>query len=113
LVFPPRTADEEYIVLPYFWLPDDNLKLRVRRDHVLYDIWKQQGFIKTTEGNVIHYRFIETFIEKLGTKYNIKEIAFDRWGAVQMVQNLEGLGFTVIPFGKVTRICHHLQMKEY
>ena len=33
-------------------------------------------------------------------KYNILEIAFDRWGATQMVQNLEGLGFTVVPFGQ-------------
>lgn len=32
--------------------------------------------------------------------YHIKEIAFDRWGAVQMVQNLEGMGFTVVPFGQ-------------
>ena len=45
-----------------------------------------------TEGNVIHYGFIEKFIEDLGMKYHILEIAFDRWGAVQMVQNLEGMG---------------------
>ena len=100
LVFPPRREDEKYIILPYFWIPDDNLKLRVRRDHVPYDVWEKQGFIKTTEGNVVHYGFIETFIEELSTKYNIKEIAFDRWGAVQMVQNLEGMGFTVVPFGQ-------------
>jgi phage terminase large subunit-like protein len=100
LVFPPIPGDDKYYVLPYFWIPEDNLKLRVRRDHVPYDIWEQQGFLKTTEGNVIHYGFIEKFIEELGTKYNIKEIAFDRWGAVQMVQNLEGLGFAVVPFGQ-------------
>ncbi|MCW6106305.1 MULTISPECIES: terminase large subunit [Clostridium] len=100
LVFPPRNDTEKYIVLPFFWIPEDNLKLRVRRDHVPYDVWEKQGFIKTTEGNVVHYGFIETFIEELGTKYNIKEIAFDRWGAVQMVQNLEGMGFTVVPFGQ-------------
>lgn len=73
---------------------------RVIRDHVPYDIWKRQGNIMTTEGNVIHYGFIEKFIEELGTKYNIKEIAYDRWGAVQMSQNLEGMGFTVVPFGQ-------------
>lgn len=100
LVFPPRADDEKFIVLPYFWIPDENLKQRVRRDHVPYDIWEQQGYIKMTEGNVVHYGFIEAFIEELGTKYNIKEIAFDRWGAVQMVQNLEGMGFTVVPFGQ-------------
>ncbi|NFL36795.1 terminase large subunit [Clostridium botulinum] len=100
LIFPPTPTDDKYYVLPYFWIPEENLKLRVRRDHVPYDIWKKQGFLKTTEGNVIHYGFIESFIEDLGKKYNIKQIAFDRWGAVQMVQNLEGLGFTVVPFGQ-------------
>ncbi|MEQ8154487.1 MAG: terminase TerL endonuclease subunit [Clostridiaceae bacterium] len=100
LVFPPRNTDECYLVLPYFWIPDENLKLRVRRDHVPYDVWEKQGYIKTTEGNVVHYGFIETFIEELGTKYNIKEIAFDRWGAVQMVQNLESMGFIVAAFGQ-------------
>ena len=39
---------------------------------------------------------IEKFIEQLGEKFNIREIAFDRWGAVQLVQNLEGMGFTVV-----------------
>ncbi len=100
LVFPPRDDDEKFIVLPYFWIPEDNLATRVRRDHVPYDIWQQQGYIKTTQGNVVHYGFIEAFIEELHTIYNIKEIAFDRWGAVQMVQNLEGMGFTVVPFGQ-------------
>ena len=100
LVFPPLDENDKYIVLPYFWIPEDNIDLRVRRDHVPYDIWKQQGYLYTTEGNVVHYGYIESFIESLGTKYNIREIAFDRWGAVQMVQNLEGLGFTVVPFGQ-------------
>ena len=46
------------------------------------------------------YGVIEKFIESLGERFNIREIAFDRWGAVQMVQNLEGMGFTVVPFGQ-------------
>ena len=49
--------------------------------------------------------YIEKFIEQLGERFNIREIAFDRWGAVQMVQNLEGMGFTVVPSGRASRIC--------
>ena len=100
LVFPPEDDEGKYEILPFFWLPEDSIDLRVRRDHVPYDTWAQQGLVYTTEGNVIHYGYIEEFIEELGTKYNIREIAFDRWGAVQMTQNLEGLGFTVVPFGQ-------------
>jgi phage terminase large subunit-like protein len=73
---------------------------RVMRDHVMYDVWEQQGYIQTTEGNVVHYGYIEHFIEELGKEYEIKEIAYDRWGAVQMSQNLDAMGFTVVPFGQ-------------
>ena len=100
LVFPPRDDAEKYVILPYFWIPEENMRLRVRRDHVPYDVWDKQGCLMTTEGNVIHYGFIENFIDGLGKKFHIREIAFDRWGAVQMVQNLEGIGFTVVPFGQ-------------
>ena len=100
LVFPPTDEDDRYVVLPYFWIPEDSMDLRVRRDHVPYEVWERQGYLMTTEGNVIHYGYIEKFIERLGEKFNIREIAFDRWGAIQMVQNLEGMGFTVVPFGQ-------------
>ena len=42
LVFP--LTDEHYYVLPYFWLSEETLPLRVRRDHVPYDIWEWQGY---------------------------------------------------------------------
>lgn len=100
LVFPPVDEEDKYSILPYFWLPEETLDLRVRRDHVPYDIWQRQGFLMTTEGNVVHYGFIENFIDELGQRFYIKEIAFDRWGAVQMSQNLEGLGFTMVQFGQ-------------
>ena len=100
LVFPPEDEDDKYIILPYFWIPEDNMQTRVARDHVPYDVWERQGYLETTEGNVIHYGYIEKFIENLGERFNIREIAFDRWGAVQMTQNLEGMGFTVVPFGQ-------------
>lgn len=100
LVFPPLDEEDTFYLLPYFWIPEETLDLRVRRDHVPYDVWERQGFLKTTEGNVVHYGYIEKFIERLGERFNIREIAFDRWGAVQMVQNLEGMGFTVVPFGQ-------------
>lgn len=100
LVFPPISDNEPYYILPYFWLPEETLDLRVRRDHVPYDVWKQQGYLNVTEGNVIHYSFIEKYIKELGEKYNIKEIGVDRWNATQMIQNLVDEGFTMVPIGQ-------------
>ena len=100
LVFPPEYEGDKYQVLSYFWLPEETLDLRVRRDHVPYDVWQSQGFLETTEGAVVHYSFIEKFIEKLGEKFNIQEIAVDRWNASYLMQNLEDLGFTMVQFGQ-------------
>lgn len=100
LMFPPRDENEKYIMLPFFWIPEDTIPIRVRRASVPYDVWHQQGYLMATDGNVIHYGFIEKFIEDLGKQYHILEIAFDRWGATQMTQDLEDMGFTVVPFGQ-------------
>ena len=100
LVFPPSDETEPYTVLPFFWLPEETLQLRVRRDHVMYDKWEKQGYLMTTEGNVVHYGFIEQFICRLGERYNIREIAYDRWNASMMVQALQDDGFTMVPFGQ-------------
>lgn len=100
LMFPPRDMDEKYIVLPFFWVPEDTIPRRVKANSVPYDVWEKQGYILATEGNVIHYDFIEKFIYDLAKKYHILEIAVDRWNATQMIQNLEGEGFTIVPFGQ-------------
>lgn len=100
LMFPPRDMTEKYIVLPFFWVPEDTIPRRVKANSVPYDVWEKQGHILATEGNVIHYDFIEKFIYDLAEKYHILEIAVDRWNATQMIQNLEGEGFTIVPFGQ-------------
>ncbi len=100
LMFPPRDSTEKYIVLPFFWVPEDTIPRRVKANSVHYDVWEKQGHILATEGNVIHYDFIEQFIYELAEKYHILEIAVDRWNATQMIQNLEGEGFTIVPFGQ-------------
>ena len=100
LMFPPRDEDEKYILLPFFWIPEETIPQRVKAASVPYDIWERQGYLLSTEGNVIHYDFIEKFINDLAEKYHIVEIAVDRWNATQMIQNLEGDGFTMVPFGQ-------------
>ena len=100
LIFPPRNANEKYILVPFFWVPEETIPQRVKANSVPYDIWEKQGYLMATEGNVIHYDFIEKFICDLAEKYHILEIAVDRWNATHMIQNMEDAGFTMVPFGQ-------------
>lgn len=99
MVFPPETEGENYIVLPHFWLPRETLQLRVRRDHVPYDVWEKQGLFHITEGNVVDYNFVRKTIGELAEKYHICEIGVDRWNATQLITDLDGDGFTMVPIG--------------
>lgn len=91
---------DTHALLPFFWIPGDNAHKRERLDKVPYLTWERQGLIETTPGNVIDYDRIRAKINELGDSYNIKEIAIDRWGATQITTQLEGDGFTMIPFGQ-------------
>lgn len=99
MVFPPEVEGENYIVLPHFWLPRETLQLRVRRDHVPYDVWEKQGLFHITEGNVVDYNFVRKTINELGTQYHICEIGVDRWNATQLITDLDGDGFVMVPIG--------------
>jgi phage terminase large subunit-like protein len=104
LVFPPCGDDDKYTVLPFFWLPENAVPLRTRRDHVPYAVWHKMGVINTTEGDVVDYDYVVSFIEKLSAMYRIREIAYDRWGAEKVRRDLEELGaeraFSVFAFGQ-------------
>ncbi|MGM0582936.1 MAG: terminase large subunit [Bacteroidota bacterium] len=92
--------DNEFIIIPEFFVPKEAIEERSRKDGVPYDTWAEQGFINATEGNVVDYAAIENMILDDFKKYNIKEIAHDRWGATQLAQNLTAEGLTMVPFGQ-------------
>lgn len=94
--------DDEHghIVVPRFWVPEENARKRALRDRVPYPEWIQQGVITATAGDVIDYDVIRADINALGRQVEIAEIAIDRWNATQLATQLEGDGFTVVLFGQ-------------
>lgn len=84
-----RRDDGTYDVLPYFWVPEEGIVERSRRNGIPYDQWARDGLIFTTEGNVTDYDVIRDFIKRdLTRRYRIREIAFDRWNAQQLITQL-------------------------
>lgn len=99
LAFPPE-EDEPWCLLPFFWVPKDNAHRRELRDKVPYLVWAKDDHITLTPGNVIDYALIRKTVNELGEIYNIREIGVDRWSAVQLIVQLGGDGFDMVPFGQ-------------
>lgn len=81
LVFPPTSEGDRYQCLWRFFLPSDAMREREKRDRVPYSSWVRGGFIQTTPGNIIDYEFILAALRDDAEKFDIKEMAFDRWGS--------------------------------
>lgn len=98
MVFP--WDDGSFKLVPHFWIPAENIRERMNRDRVPYDAWVRDGLVTATPGNVIDYAYIKAHILKAASKHQIQELAFDRWGAIKLVTELQDEGMTVIPFGQ-------------
>lgn len=86
-----------YPILPFFFIPEDNLAERVRSTGLRFDLWRDQGFLETTPGNQTDYAWIEAKLVELGETYPIEEIAFDAWNVSDLVARLTGRGFACVP----------------
>lgn len=97
-VFPD---DDHFDVLAQFFVPRENMRERVTRDRVPYDQWTRDGFMVATEGTIIDYEYVRNTLKDWASEFNIREIAYDRWGAVDLVTRLkEQDGFTCVPMGQ-------------
>lgn len=84
-------------VLPFFFVPEQNIAERGRNDNVPYETWVQQGLIETTPGNVIDYEFIKSRIISLSEVYKITQIGYDPWNATQFATQMQEIhGFEMV-----------------
>ncbi|MCC7196482.1 MAG: terminase large subunit, partial [Gemmatimonadaceae bacterium] len=88
-------------VLVWYWHPADHIEERARADMVAYPLWVEQRFIRATPGNIVDYRFIRRDIQRLTRILDVREIAYDRWSATELVQDLQDQdGVTMVEFGQ-------------
>ncbi len=99
-VFPE--PDGTFDVLCRFWIPGVNALDREKRDRVPYITWAKDpdtGLVMT-DGNVTDYDVIRRDINEFAKKYNVRQIAIDRWNATQLSLQLQGDGIEVVGFGQ-------------
>jgi phage terminase large subunit-like protein len=81
-------------VEPTFWLPEEGLREKSRTDRVPYDVWKQNGFLKTTPGRAVEYEWVALELWKFEQTHNWIKCGFDRWAFRHLRPWLIKAGFT-------------------
>jgi phage terminase large subunit-like protein len=96
LLFPPYGEDKMWRVLPFFFLPADNIERRVKKDRVPYDRWRDQGLFILTPGTVLDTQFVLEKIRELAEIYSIRALCFDRSFSADIIPQLEATGLTCV-----------------
>jgi phage terminase large subunit-like protein len=84
---------DKWHVKPVFWLPGEGLREKAAQDRVPYDVWAKNGFLETTPGRAVEYEYVARIIADYVQRYDIRKIAFDRWGFMHLKPWLAKAGF--------------------
>jgi phage terminase large subunit-like protein len=87
-------VDGVWQVHPTFWLPGQGLAHKARADRVAYDLWHEQGYLEAAPGKSVEYEFVADYLRDAFARYDIRKIAFDRWGWRHLRPWLVKAGFT-------------------
>jgi len=79
---------DDHTVLPFFWIPEEQAHLKELRDGVPYLTWKAQGFVETTPGPVIDYRYIRQRVNEVFQQFKVHQINYDPANATQLALQL-------------------------
>lgn len=97
VVFPPISDDEKFMVLMKYYLPENLIDEKSKSDKVPYSLWRDQGWVTATPGDIIDQDYIEADILKLCEDYNLVQVGYDRYNSTQIVSNLIKENVDLIP----------------
>lgn len=87
-------VSEEGDVECQFWLPKDGLREKAKSDRVPYDVWEREGFLNTTPGAAIEYKYIAHQLRYVFNTYDVEQLNFDRYAMKFLKPWLVEAGFT-------------------
>lgn len=92
--------NDRFQLLPFFWIPEEKMQEKVRKENINYDKWVADRYVTVTSGNVIDYDFVKADILRIVADYDLRPSAYDRWNSSQTIIDLQNEGMAFNPFGQ-------------
>lgn len=87
----PDTDEPKLYVHQMYWIPEDSLKDHIEKDKVPYDVWIENGWVRTCPGNVIDQKEVVNWFTELQAEHNVYafKIGYDAYNAQYLTRDLE------------------------
>lgn len=82
--------DDTFYVRQMYWLPSEKILERTKEDHVPYDKWLDQGYLRASGSNKVDYKDIVEWFKEVQYEEDIfvYKIGYDSWSATYLVNDL-------------------------
>jgi phage terminase large subunit-like protein len=93
-------GDRNIYALGMYWIAEDLVEQRVREDKIPYDLWIEQGLVRTCPGNKVHAKYVTEWFLEVQNELDIyiPWVGYDSWSATYWVEEMRGI------FGKESMI---------
>jgi phage terminase large subunit-like protein len=93
-------GDNHIYALGMYWLAEELVEQRVREDKIPYDIWIEQGLVRTCSGNKVHAKYVTEWFKEVQNELDIYVpwVGYDSWSATYWVEEMRGI------FGKESMV---------
>lgn len=83
-------GDQHIYVMSMYWLAEELVEERVREDKIPYDLWIEQGLMRTTPGNRVHHKYVTQWFKEVQEKHDIyiPWVGYDSWSATYWVEEM-------------------------
>ncbi|WP_232788455.1 terminase large subunit [Macromonas nakdongensis] len=75
----PEAEGEPWRLVPFGWLPEEDLDRKEDKDRVPYTAWRAAGYLETTPGRAISKLAVLKRLVELGEFFDLQSVAYDRW----------------------------------
>lgn len=90
--------DERFALHVQSFAPEEGIRRRADNDSAPYPLWRDQGYLTACPGDIVDLGMVEDYIRNLAERFDVQEIAFDRWSARATMESLEADGLPVVEF---------------
>ena len=93
-------GDRHIYALGMYWIAEELVEQRVKEDKIPYDLWIEQGLVRTCPGNKVHAKYVTEWFLEVQNELDIyiPWVGYDSWSATYWVEEMRGT------FGKESMI---------
>lgn len=93
--------EENWHIIPYYFVPEDGIEDREERDKVPYRQWAEEGLVQLVPGASVEPGVMFDKLAELKNLYNILITSYDPWGVEEwFVKKMETAGLNPLRFSQ-------------